>query len=91
MPQETQEQDHDEEFKIEESVEIVVNSNGSETEIHRQELVPVDKKDESDSDDPAAGTGLPKKSDSTPTTTTRTKPCERKDSSTNARRPVPRT
>jgi hypothetical protein len=79
-PQETQEQaqeqeqeheqEHDEEFKIEGSVEIVVNSNGSETEIHRQELVPVDKKDESDSDDPGAGTGLQKKSDSTPTTTT---------------------
>ena len=63
------EEKKDEEFKIEESVEIVVNSNGSETEIHRQELVPVDKKDESESDDPAAGTGLPKKSDSTPTTT----------------------
>ncbi len=70
-PQETQEQtqtqdqeqgqEHDEEFKIEESVEIVVNSNGSETEIHRQELVPVDKVDsDSESDDPAAGTGLVK-------------------------------
>jgi hypothetical protein len=65
----------DEEFKIEESVEIVVNSNGSETEIHRQELVPVDKveeKEDSDeeSSDPAAGTGLVKSEPSgIPTTT----------------------
>jgi hypothetical protein len=85
-PQEThtvheqeQEQVQDEEFKIEESVEIVVNSNGSETEIHRQELVPVDKvdkvdkveeKEDSDSEDPAAGTGLVKsESSSVPATT----------------------
>jgi len=53
-----EEQEHDEEFKVEESVEIVVNSNGSETEIHRHELVPVDK--DSESSDPAAGTGLVK-------------------------------
>jgi hypothetical protein len=66
-----------EEFKIEESVEIVVNSNGSETEIYRQNLVPVDKVEEkedseSDSDDPAAGTGLVKiesSSSSVPATT----------------------
>jgi hypothetical protein len=74
-----QEQERDEEFKIEESVEIVVNSNGSETEIHRQELVPVDKvdkvdkveeKEDSDSEDPAAGTGLVKsESSSVPATT----------------------
>ena len=71
------EEKKDEEFKIEESVEIVVNSNGSETEIHRQELVPVDKveeKEDSDSDsessDPAAGTGLVKSEPSgIPTTT----------------------
>jgi hypothetical protein len=66
---------HDEEFKIEESVEIIVNENGTETEIHRQELVPVDKVDEkedseSESDDPAAGTGLVKsESSSVPSTT----------------------
>jgi len=62
----------DEEFKIEESVEIVVNSNGSETEIHRQELVPVDKVEENEeSPDPAAGTGLVKidSSQLVPTTT----------------------
>jgi hypothetical protein len=67
-----QEQVHDEEFKIVESVEIVVNSNGSETEIHRQELVPVDKVEENEeSDDPAAGTGLAKieSSQLVPTTT----------------------
>jgi hypothetical protein len=76
-----QEQVQDEEFKIEESVEIVVNSNGSETEIHRQELVPVDKVEEkvaqgeedsdSESSDPAAGTGLVKieSSQLVPTTT----------------------
>jgi hypothetical protein len=60
-----------EEFKIEESVEIIVNENGTETEIHRQELVPVDKKDDSDSEseDPAAGTGLVK-SDSPPVPST---------------------
>ena len=67
-----QEQVQGEDFKIVESVEIVVNSNGSETEIHRQELVPVDKKDDSDSesDDPAAGTGLVKsESSDVPATT----------------------
>ena len=66
------EEKKDEEFKIEESVEIVVNSNGSETEIHRQELVPVDKVEENEeSDDPAAGTGLVKiqSSQLVPTTT----------------------
>jgi hypothetical protein len=58
--EQVQEEDkvHDEEFKIEESVEIIVNENGTETEIHRQELVPVDKDEESP--DPAAGTGLVK-------------------------------
>ena len=66
-----QDEGKDEEFKIEESVEIVVNSNGSETEIHRHELVPVDKVEEKvdeekvddedpESSDPAAGTGLVK-------------------------------
>ena len=75
-----QDEGKDEEFKIEESVEIVVNSNGSETEIHRHELVPVDKVEEkvdqekedsdSESDDPAAGTGLVKiESSGIPTTT----------------------
>ena len=67
----------DEEFKIEESVEIIVNENGTETEIHRQELVPVDKveeKEDSESEsgpeDPAAGTGLVKSdSPSVPSTT----------------------
>jgi len=66
------EEKKDEEFKIEESVEIVVNSNGSETEIHRQELVPVDKVEENEeSSDPAAGTGLVKidSSQLVPTTT----------------------
>jgi hypothetical protein len=66
------EEKKDEEFKIEESVEIVVNSNGSETEIHRQELVPVDKVEENEeSPDPAAGTGLVKidSSQLVPTTT----------------------
>jgi hypothetical protein len=75
--EEVQEEDkvHDEELKIEESVEIIVNENGTETEIHRQELVPVDKVDEkedseSESDDPAAGTGLVKsESSSVPSTT----------------------
>ena len=66
---------HDEEFKIEESVEIIVNENGTETEIHCQELVPVDKVEEkedseSESEDPAAGTGLVKsESSSVPSTT----------------------
>ena len=66
------EEKKDEEFKIEESVEIVVNSNGSETEIHRQELVPVDKVEENEEyPDPAAGTGLVKidSSQLVPTTT----------------------
>jgi len=70
------EEKDDEEFKIEESVEIVVNSNGSETEIHRQELVPVDKVEEKvddedpESSDPAAGTGLVKSGSSgVPSTT----------------------
>ena len=59
-------------FVVKETVEIVQNSNGSETEIHRHELIPVDKSDEkpdekpedssddSQSEDPAAGTGLNK-------------------------------
>ena len=65
-----------EELKVEESVEIVVNSNGSETEIHRHELVPVDKVEEKvddedpESSDPAAGTGLVKSGSSgVPSTT----------------------
>ena len=65
-----------EELKVEESVEIVVNSNGSETEIHRHELVPVDKVEEKvddedpESSDPAAGTGLVKSGSSDVPSTT---------------------
>ena len=52
-----------------------MNENGTETEIHCQELVPVDKVEEkedseSESEDPAAGTGLVKsESSSVPSTT----------------------
>ena len=59
--------DHQQEVEIKESIEIVQNSNGTETEIHRQELIPVDKhedsSDDSQSNDPAAGTGLIPSSD----------------------------
>lgn len=59
--------EHQQEVEVKESIEIVQNSNGTETEIHRQELIPVDKQedssDDSQSNDPAAGTGLIPSSD----------------------------
>lgn len=66
------------EVEIKETVEIVMNSNGTETEIHRHELVPKNKSEndsdnDSESQDPAAGTGLlkdsPKHETSVPSTT----------------------
>ena len=84
-PQDTHTLAEQQEVEIKETVEIVTNSNGTETEIHRQELVPKNKSEnesdnDSESQDPAAGTGLindlpklePHKhetSDSVPTTT----------------------
>ena len=67
------EQVTEQEVEIKETVEIVKNHNGSETEIHRQELVLVETENDSDSEDPAAGTGLnteSPKGDSVPSTTT---------------------
>jgi len=63
-PQDTHTLTEQEEVEIKTTVEIVKNQNGSETEIHRQELIPLisDKESEEGSDpeseDPAAGTGL---------------------------------
>ena len=63
-PQDTHTLSEVQEAEIKTTVEIVKNHNGSETEIHRQELIPLtpDKESEEDSDpeseDPAAGTGL---------------------------------
>ena len=67
-PQDTHTLSEVQEFGIKTTVEIVKNDNGSETEIHRQELTPLtsDKESEKDldseSEDSAAGTGLIKES-----------------------------
>jgi hypothetical protein len=63
-PQDTHTLNERQEVEIKTTVEIVKNRNGSETEIHRQELIPLTsdkelaKDSDSESEDPAAGTGL---------------------------------
>lgn len=65
-PQDTHTLSEVQEVEIKTTIEIVKNHNGSETEIHRQELIPknpeTDSQNESvndtESEDPAAGTGL---------------------------------